>query len=88
MSDVVVVFRRTFYAPTARRHFMTAPAAAKREASAMLSRKYPKEGADRDDFGRITYAGWHWSDDEHLTAVHKRLTSMILSKLRGNRYAK
>lgn len=27
-------------------------------------------------------------EQKHLTAVHKRLTSMILSKLRGNRYAK
>lgn len=73
--------RTVFYAPTARRCFLTIGAAARREASALIARKYPTEREERDEFGRTTNGGWHWSEDDRLQRVHKRLASRLRSSL-------
>ncbi|MCK9554152.1 hypothetical protein [Aquamicrobium sp.] len=71
-----------FYAPTKRRRYLTAQAAAHAEARAMIERKYPTEGQEYEH-GHMTYSGWHWSSDERLLRAYKRLSRLILRQLRG-----
>lgn len=66
-----------YFAPTAKRRFFTRQAAAHAEASAMIRRKYPTQQADYDDAGRCTDPGFHWSSDERLCRLHKRLARRI-----------
>lgn len=67
-----------YHAPTKGRRYLTARAAAKNEAGALLERKYPTERGDESD----GFYNWHWSSDEHLVRVHKRLTRLLLRQLR------
>ncbi|WP_114153835.1 hypothetical protein [Chromobacterium haemolyticum] len=83
MAAIKAQIRTVYYSPTGRRSYLTAKGAANAEASRMLSKKYPQEQAEYDDFGRITYAGFHWSGDEHLLRVHARLSKLLLKKLRA-----
>lgn len=71
-----------FYAPTKRRRYLTARAAARAEARAMIERKYPTEGQEFEH-GFMTHPGWHWTADNRLVQAHKRLTRLILRSLRG-----
>ena len=71
MSAIQAVQRRVFYSPTANRHFFSKRAAAKREASAMMNRKYPRGDDDKD-----------WSEIEQFQNVHSRLARMIMRGLR------
>lgn len=43
----------------------------------MLTRKYPTERREHDDYGREVYSGWHWSEDERLQRLHSRLTRLL-----------
>lgn len=74
--------RTVFYAPTRGRHYFTARAAAKGEASAMMIKHYPSERADFDSTGACTYGGRHWSADADLSTVAARLERALLRKLR------
>jgi len=74
--------RTVYFAPTANRSFLTARAAASREAAAMLAVKYPSEREERDAIG-ITNRSWHWSHDERLCKVHARLTRRIATAIRS-----
>ncbi|MFC0260997.1 hypothetical protein [Achromobacter marplatensis] len=47
----------------------------------MLQDRYPTENAEYED-GHCYYPGFHWSSDERLMRVHKRLTRLILRALR------
>lgn len=76
--------RTVFYAPTANRSFFTAASAASREAAAMIARKYPSERTEHDDFGRVTYGGWNWHEEERLCRVHTRLTARIRAALKAH----
>lgn len=71
-----------YYAPTARRRYLTAESAARNEAKAQLRRKYPSEGRQTNDEGFTIDNGWHWSDDERLCRVFYRLWSKLLRDLR------
>lgn len=74
-SPVLIERRRTvFFAPGARKHFMTKRAAAQAEAKAMLSKKYPHERPEYD----VGFDGWHWRQDERLCRVYERLWRRIL----------
>ncbi|NTG01834.1 hypothetical protein G6L30_17085 [Agrobacterium rhizogenes] len=68
--------RKVYFSPAANRTFMTLPAAAHKEASALMVNKYPTE---RD---QETHSGWHWSSDEKLRAIHYRLKRRIMSRFR------
>jgi len=70
--------RTVYLAPTAKRHYFTRRAAADAEARALIRRKYPTERPESDDCGRVTFAGWHWAEDERLVRLHGRLTKRIL----------
>lgn len=74
MADLLVNARIAYYAPTARRYFFTMKAAARREASAMLSKKYPSERGDEHD------SGWHWRSDDRLCTAHDRLMKRIIRR--------
>lgn len=76
MSAIERRTRLVFYAPTAGRCYMTLAAAARREAAAMIQRKYPTEEEERHE-GYVTYPGWHWSEDDRLRRVHQRLVRRI-----------
>lgn len=70
-----------YYAPTRRKRYFTAIAAAKNEAKAMLRRKYPTEEAGTNEFGYPDGSGYHWSDDERLCRVFDRLWRSLLRRL-------
>lgn len=82
MGEIQVQTRWVYHAPTRGRSYLTARAAANQEASAMMSRKYPPESAESDEFGRTTDPGFHWAEDERLRRVRDRLASRILRKIR------
>ncbi len=71
MARIKTQTSTAFYAPTARRRYLTRRAAAVAEARALLSRKYP---AEHDDYGRIE---WHWSHEDRHLRTHKRLARLI-----------
>jgi len=68
--------RTVYFSPSAGRHFMTLAAAAHKEASHLMESKYPRERSDEH------YAGWHWSNEERLVAIHARLKRMIIRRFR------
>lgn len=43
----------------------------------MLSAKYPTEQPEYEQ-GHLIDSGWHWSQDERLLRVHKRLVRLIV----------
>lgn len=77
IAHIEATKQTVYFSPTARRHFLTKSAAARAEARAMIRRKYPAEHEERDDMGRTTYRGWHWTEDERLLRVYDRLSRMI-----------
>ncbi|QQB37945.1 hypothetical protein I6I07_15780 [Achromobacter deleyi] len=77
MARIEQVTRVVYRSPTHGRTYLTARAAANREAAAMLARKYETERPDPECGG-----GYHWSSDERLVRVHKRLARLILRQLR------
>lgn len=82
MSRIEVSTRTVYRAPTKGRTYLTARSAANAEAAAMMVAKYPTEQADYSD-GRMDYPGYHWSDDPRLVVTQKRLTKLLLRKLRA-----
>lgn len=80
MARISQVNRTVYLAPTAGRHFMTKKAAARAEARALLTRKYPTEREEH--YGEaIVNRGWHWSEDERHRRTYDRLASIILRRL-------
>lgn len=83
MADLIAHTRKVYRAPTARRDYFTARAAARKEADALLKRKYPTERSHTDDHGRVEDPGWHYTSDDRLCRVHDRLARLLLRKLRA-----
>lgn len=81
MAVIELIARPVFYAPTKGRSYLTARAAARNEADAMLCKKYPREHAEYEN-GMCYYPGWHWSADEQMLKVHARLSRLILQQFR------
>jgi len=82
MADIEVMTAQTLYlAPTKRRRYLTARAAANAEARAQLDNKYPYERPEYEQ-GHMIFSGWHWSSDQKLVAAHKRLSRALLKNLR------
>lgn len=77
MARIEPISRTVYRAPTAGRTYLTARAAANREAAAMLARKYPTERDDPECGG-----GYHWTQDHTLVKVRQRLARIILRALR------
>jgi hypothetical protein len=84
LSALQPMHRMVFRSPTKGRAYLTASAAAKAEAAAMLARKYPTEKPEYDAIGGMCYdPGYHWSGDERLVKVHARLAKRLLAHLRA-----
>jgi hypothetical protein len=83
MPAVESISRPVFRSPTARRCFLTVRAAADAEARAQLQRKYPTERTTYSESGHIEDPGYHWSGDERLVRVHKRLARAVLRRFRA-----
>ncbi len=47
----------------------------------MLKRKYPTEQPEYEN-GQMYFSGYHWSSDEQLKRVHKRLMRNLMRHLR------
>lgn len=71
--------RIVYFAPTAKRHFMTKRAAIKREAAAIIMRKYPTEPMEYDNLG-CTDRGFIWSQDARLVRLNRRLIKILTAK--------
>ncbi|WP_082080259.1 hypothetical protein [Cupriavidus basilensis] len=84
MPAILVDVQQVYTAPTKGRRYLTARGAARAEADAMLTRAYPSDQPEYDDMGRCLYGGFHWSSDERLVRVHKRLMRLLLRRLRNS----
>lgn len=83
MSGIKTSQETVYFAPTAKRRFLTKRGAAYAEAVALIKRKYPTEREQYDyDNGRLISPGWHWREDERLQRVHARLFRNFLRRLR------
>lgn len=82
MAAIKPEARTVYLAPTKGRRYLSARSAASAEARAMLDAKHPAEIAEFDGEGRCTNGGWHWSSDDFLLRVHKRLSRLILAGMR------
>lgn len=81
MAKLEQTFRTAYRAPTRGRTYLNPRSAAKAEAAAMLQDRYPSERPEYEN-GQCYYPGFHWSSEERLMRVHKRLTRLILRALR------
>lgn len=81
MPRIEQTTRTVYRAPTRGRTYLNPRSAAKAEAAAMLQDRYPTERAEYEN-GQCYYPGYHWSSDELLMRVHKRLARVILRALR------
>jgi hypothetical protein len=81
MSALRRVERPVYFAPTKGRHYLTARGAAVAEANALLAKKYPTEKPEYEN-GMCYYDGYHWSSEERLLKVHKRVMRILLRNLR------
>lgn len=77
MAKIEKRTQTVFYAPTKGKRFMTLKGAAMAEAGAIIASKYPTESPEYEDYGRMTYAGFHWASDDRLVRVRKRLAKRI-----------
>ena len=75
MARIVGAPRTAYFAPTARRAYLTKEAAARAEARAMIRRKYPTEASDYPHD-----RGWHWSQDDRLVRLYDRLSRLLRRK--------
>lgn len=66
-----------YYAPTAKRRYLTRRAAVSAEARAIIKDKYPNEDTEHDDSGRCTYPGWCWRELNRSEVLHRRLCRLI-----------
>lgn len=81
MSALRKVERPVYFAPTKGRHYLTARGAAVGEANALLVKKYPTEKSEYE-YGVVCDPGYHWSSEERLLKVHKRVMRILLRNLR------
>ncbi|WP_317728944.1 hypothetical protein [Achromobacter xylosoxidans] len=81
MARIEQTQRTAYKAPTRGRTYLNPRSAANAEAAAMIQDRYPTEQAEYEN-GQCYYPGFHWSSDEHLVRVHKRLARIILRALR------
>lgn len=80
MPRIRPVNRTVYFAPTARRHFMTKKAAAMAEARALLTRKYPTE--HEEHYGdAVMNRVWHWSDDDRHHRTYVRLAKALAGRM-------
>lgn len=82
MSSILSSQRTVYRAPTKGRAYLTLRAAAKAEADSMIVRKYPTEKPEYEN-GMCYYGGYHWSSEERLLRVHKRLVRHLLRAFRA-----
>lgn len=83
-TGIRVSSETVYYAPTARRRYLTARAAAGAEARARIKIKYPTEAGETDECGRVVDPGWHWTSDPRLVRLHERLAKRLLREFRRN----
>lgn len=86
MASIELISRPVYHAPTKGRSYLTARAAAKNEAEAMLNRKYPRERPEYEN-GMCYFPGWHWSEDKALQKAHERLARLLLRAFRRQQRA-
>lgn len=68
--------KMTYYAPKARRHFLTKRAAIRAEARAIIKSRYPTEREECEN-GYQTSPGWHWSCLPHADKLFRRVCRMV-----------
>jgi hypothetical protein len=68
---------KVYYAPTARRRYFSLQAAAAGEARALIKLDHPTEESDHDEFGRVTYPGFHWRQMESADKLYCDLIDKI-----------
>ena len=81
---VEVRTRTVYFSPRRRRHFLTAFAAARAEANARIKRFFPAEDGERDEYGRETYPGFHFTEEPRLVAVRDRLIARYMKRIGGS----
>ncbi|MGW8423154.1 hypothetical protein [Comamonas sp. HJ-2] len=82
MAAITLSSRPVYRAPTKGRDYLTARAAAKNEADAMLNKQYPREHPEYEQ-GFCYFSGWHWTQDKDLVRAHARLVRFILRSFRA-----
>jgi hypothetical protein len=81
MSHIEPRTHLVWYAPTARRHYLSKRAACVGEARARIKKKYPSERGDE------SYPGWSWCDLPRAEVLLKRYARVLFKSLRKTRGA-
>jgi hypothetical protein len=68
-----------WFAPTARRRFLTKRAAIAAEARALIEARHPRERQESDERG-ITYPGWSWRELPRSDVLYRRVSRMVLMR--------
>ncbi len=79
-TAVQLITCRAWYAPTARRRYLSKWAACVGEARARLKRRYPSERAEYDE-GRMVAPGWAWVDLPRAEVLLKRYARVLFRSL-------
>lgn len=74
---IKTVVRTVYFAPTRGRYYMTKAGAIKAESRAILSKKFPTEQAEYEDFGFKTYPGFHWTSLPRSEVLFRRVCRLI-----------
>lgn len=77
------VEKTVYYSPAANRHYMTKRGCANGEANARMRAAFPSEQPEYEEYGRMTYPGFHWREDERLIRIAKYLAKRFMRVLRG-----
>lgn len=75
MSQIELRTHLVWYAPTARRHYLTKQGACVGEARALIKRKYPSERGDE------SYPGWSWRDLPRAEVLLQRYARVLFKGL-------
>ena len=75
MSHIEPRTHLVWYAPTARRHYLTKQGACVGEARARIKVKYPAEKSDE------SYPGWSWHDLPRAEVLLKRYARVLFKGL-------
>lgn len=78
MSLIHIKTQPVYFAPTARKTFITKRAAARAEARARILKKYPSERSEED------YPGWHWLRDlPKAEQLYRRYSRLIFKTIKS-----
>jgi hypothetical protein len=78
---IVETTTTVWYAPTARKRYLTKRAAIRAEALARIKTKHEDYKAEYDDTGNMVFSGWNWTMIPRHEILFRRMYRLVQKQL-------